>query len=471
MQPIRILVVDDEPDLAELVRQKFRRRVRAGEFELEFAADGEEALEQLDRHPDIDVMLTDLNMPRMDGLTLLGRVTGLERSLKAVVVTAYGDMENIRTAMNRGAFDFITKPIDLADLEITIEKAAAVVRRDKAAALARRAFDQYLSAEVADILLSDPAALRLGGAKRPVSILMSDLRGFSMVSERLPPERVVEVLNGYLGRMAEIIHDHGGTIIEFIGDAILAVFGAPIEREDTAGRAVAAALAMQRAMPAVNEQVMSIAGTAVSPLEMGIGVHTGDAIVGNIGSVTRTKYGVVGSHVNLTGRIESCTVGGQVLVSQATLEASSAPIETAGRVELSAKGFSETVILHDVRRISEPYDVVLDESESIWREVSPPFPISLCLLDGKQLSGETAAAEILALGSGRSRIRAEVQLAALANLRVILDQGIEGEVAFYAKVVSDATCAEVAELRFTAIPPEVAARLDGVAGHSASRDA
>ena len=122
MMPVEILVVDDEPDLALLIRQKFRKRIRENEWKFHFAHNGFEALEALNEHPDISLMLTDINMPGMDGLALLDRIADLDLTLKSVVVSAYGDMSNIRVAMNRGAFDFITKPVDFDDLEITIRK-------------------------------------------------------------------------------------------------------------------------------------------------------------------------------------------------------------------------------------------------------------------------------------------------------------------------------------------------------------
>ena len=117
-----ILVVDDEPDLELLVSHKFRRQIRDGEYNFLFAGDGEEALSTLKEAPDIDLVLSDINMPRMDGLTLLQRLKDLEGDLKAVIVSAYGDMANIRAAMNLGAFDFVTKPIEFDDLEVTIKK-------------------------------------------------------------------------------------------------------------------------------------------------------------------------------------------------------------------------------------------------------------------------------------------------------------------------------------------------------------
>ncbi len=141
--PHRILVVDDEPDLERLVRQRMRRDVRSGRFELEFAQNGVEALEILSRDVRFDMVLSDINMPQMDGLTLLQQIPSVDPDVRAVIVSAYGDMRNIRTAMNRGAFDFVTKPIDFDDLRVTIDRTlknlaewrAALASRDQLVAL------------------------------------------------------------------------------------------------------------------------------------------------------------------------------------------------------------------------------------------------------------------------------------------------------------------------------------------------
>ncbi|MEM6325847.1 MAG: response regulator, partial [Bacteroidota bacterium] len=173
--PLKILFVDDEPDLAPLIRQKFRRRVRKGELALDFAGDGQEALEKVHADPEIEVIVTDLNMPRMDGLTLLGHLDELDRRHKAVVVTAYGDMENIRTAMNKGAFDFLTKPIDMDDLQITLGQARRAVMREREADRLRDVMGTYLPPEVVEEILKNPDLLRV--ETREVSVLMSDLSG------------------------------------------------------------------------------------------------------------------------------------------------------------------------------------------------------------------------------------------------------------------------------------------------------
>jgi sigma-B regulation protein RsbU (phosphoserine phosphatase) len=131
--PYQILVVDDEPDMESLVRQKLRHQIRDKEFEFFFSRNGEEALDTLDAQPGIDLVLTDINMPVMDGLTLLGRLNESSNTVKTVIVSAYGDMANIRTAMNRGAIDFLTKPIDFADFELTVRKGLAQIARNRKA--------------------------------------------------------------------------------------------------------------------------------------------------------------------------------------------------------------------------------------------------------------------------------------------------------------------------------------------------
>ena len=173
-------------------------------------------------------------------------------------------------------------------------------------------FGRYMSSEIADSLLKSAEGLDFGGQKKTVTIMMSDLRGFAAFSDSLPPETIVTLLNNYLSEMTTVIQKYNGTIDEFIGDAILTIFGAPFQRPDDAERAVACALEMQLAMPRVNAWN---AEHGLPELEMGIGINTGEVVVGNIGSRKRAKYGVVGSNVNLAGRIEGYTIGGQILIS------------------------------------------------------------------------------------------------------------------------------------------------------------
>ncbi|MEZ4702072.1 MAG: adenylate/guanylate cyclase domain-containing protein [Rhodothermales bacterium] len=457
--PTKILLVDDEPDLGDLIRQKFRKEIRAGAYEFVTAHDGYQALEALQNDPDIEIVLTDINMPRMDGLTLLTHIRRLERLLQAVVISAYGDLDNIRQAMNRGSFDFLMKPIDLLDLEITIKKAIQTVEERRRAVHVRETFGRYLSDEVASALLDDPDAWRLGGEKRLVTILMSDLRGFSNVSERLAPEVVVDILNTYLGRMAEVIAAYQGTIDEFIGDAILVIFGAPLQRPDDASRAVACALAMQRAMEEVNA-VMAARGWPA--LEMGIGINTGEVVVGNIGSRMRAKYGVVGSHVNLTARIESYTVGGQVLIAEGTRSAVGGALAIGRRMQVSTKGFSEPVAIYEVEGIGAPFNLSLETHADQLATLAEPVALRCTVLDGKHMTGAAMEGDLLALSGRTALIRLAEPLDVLVNLRIELDLEVAGARLagdLYAKTTEVDAASRTATLRFTAIPEDVAAAL------------
>ena len=445
----KILVVDDEPDLAELIRQKFRRQVRRGEFEFLFAGDGQEALDLIRENPDTDLVLTDINMPRMDGLTLLSELSEIKAVGGAVVVTAYGDMMNIRVAMNQGAFDFLTKPIDLDDLEVTVKKAVEMVRAQKEAAHAKQTVGRYLSDEVAEALLSSPEATKLGGERRRITILMSDLRGFSAMSEELPPERVVEVLNVYLGTMAEVIGEYGGTIDEYLGDGILVLFGAPVEREDHARRAVACAIAMQGAMERVNERISEL---GLPRLQMGIGINTGDVVVGNIGSEKRTKYGVVGSPVNMTGRIEGSTVGGQILVAAATREEAGDDVKVRRTLELAAKGFSEPIPLYEVVGIGAPYDLHLDIDAHPLIPLDQPVSVHFRLLDGKEVADDSNRGTLVAASEHTAVLQADYPFDLLADIKLSLNDYPDH--AAYAKVFEATGGGWV--VHFTALPEEVA---------------
>ncbi len=453
----KILVVDDEPDLAELVRQKFRKHIRDGIYSFAIAGDGIEALQVLENDAEIEIVLTDINMPRMDGLTLLSRISEMDRELQAVVVSAYGDLGNIRLAMNRGSFDFLMKPIDLQDLEITINKAKETVQQQKKAARVRKTFGRYFSDEVVATLLSKPDALKLGGEKRKVSILMSDLRGFSIISEHLPPEQVVDVLNIYLGKMADIIAVYNGTIDEYIGDAILVIFGGLIPKEDDAARAVACALEMQHAMKEVNETLQK---NSLPALEMGIGINTGEVVVGNIGSLKRAKYGVVGSHVNLTARIESYTVGGQVLISDGTRLELEGMVQLGREMKLSAKGYSNPINIYEVEGVGAPYNINLPSLNESLKQLDHPLSFRFSTLDGKHMTGDLLSGRIIALSSTMALIEAEQRLDELTNIRlefhVESQEGLQITGDLYAKAVQSIPQQNVVKIRFTAVPEDIA---------------
>jgi adenylate cyclase len=307
--PVRILVVDDEPDVEALITQKFRREIRKKEMTFVFAHDGQEALDVLETDTDVLMVLSDINMPRMDGLTLLMHLEERHQDLKTVVVSAYGDMENIRTAMNRGAFDFVTKPIEFDDLEVTIKKTLGyleehrTLQREKAEAeLARATLSRYFSPSVVETMSQNSGQMKPGGERREATFLFTDLTGFTNLVETTDPDVIVELLNAYIEGVAQIVFANDGTVMKIIGDAVQATFGAPLPQVDHAARAVKSALEID----AFAEEFRS--GWNARGVDLGttrIGVNTGEAIIGNFGGDSFFDYTAYGDAVNTAARLES----------------------------------------------------------------------------------------------------------------------------------------------------------------------
>jgi adenylate cyclase len=305
----RILVVDDEPDLESLLVQKFRRRIREGSLAFVFARDGVEALGVLKDNADVDLVVSDINMPRMDGLSLLAKLQEAEDRLSTVIVSAYGDMANIRTAMNRGAFDFLTKPIDFVDLETTIDKTIRHVhilrdarRRQSEAERAHAALLRYFSPNLAERLASDAEGIDLTGQRREIASLFTDVSGFTGLVETLEPSVLSPLLNDYLTGMTDIVFAHDGTVAKIVGDALHVLFGAPGEQQDHATRAVACALALDAFAESFRE-CWRAKGVALGVTR--IGAHAGPAIVGNFGGGRFFDYTAYGDTINVAARLEA----------------------------------------------------------------------------------------------------------------------------------------------------------------------
>ena len=287
----------------------------------------------------------------------------------------------------------------------------------------RDTFGRYLTPALAETLLSDPGALALGGTVQRVTILMSDLRGFTALSERLGPEGTVRVLNRYLGRMTEVIVEEGGTIDEFLGDAILVLFGAPVSGRDDARRAVRCALRMQAAMEAFNRESQA---EGLPALEMGVGLCTGDVVAGNIGSEQRAKYGVVGDPVNTASRVEGLTVGGQVLVSASVVEAVGEGLDAVGPSEVAVKGKAEPMAVYEVRGL----DGLTLEEVGGGRWWTQREEVLLERLVGKRLGADAEPATIVAASTRRVRVVTASEVAVFEDVRLTID-----EVFVYGKVV------------------------------------
>jgi adenylate cyclase len=325
------------------------------------------------------------------------------------------------------------------------------------AAELRKTFGRYLTNEVVYQLLDTPQGLHMGGDRRTVTMLMADLRGFSSASERQPPERVLMFLNQYLEIMTDVINCYQGTIDEFMGDGILVLFGAPTTRSDDPDRAVACAIAMQQAMQQVNHHAALL---GVKTIEMGVGIHTGDVVVGNIGSLKRAKYGIVGSHMNLTARIESYTVGGQVLISEATHQAVRSTLNTHGLLQIETKGFQQAVTLYEVQGIEGHFHLALPENTVAFDAVVIPIPVQFAVIEGKQIQAARSYGLLRQVSAQGALLQSPIELYPFSNLKINLNQP-DRNADFYAKVQSEVSSVSIApdqfiyQVRFTFMPPEV----------------
>jgi class 3 adenylate cyclase len=317
----------------------------------------------------------------------------------------------------------------------------------------RDTFGRYISKEVVDTLLGSPDGLRLGGDRREITLLVSDLRGFTSLAGRLPPEEVIRILNRYLERVVEILTRYRATVDEFQGDGILAFFGAPLAAPDDAERAVACAIEMQRALVALNDEQRA---AGLPALEMGIGINTGEVIVGNIGSEQRTKYGAVGAAINLAYRIESQTVGGQVLVGPRTYELVRDVVEVRATLEVALKGVDTPLQIHDVVAVRGAHATALGQrTEEARIPLEPPVGITCYRLDGKRLSDAPLPGCLRAVAPTTAEISVEGALALRESVRIVVE-GMDA----YAKVLDPGAGGD-AVVAFTDVSPALRRWLAG----------
>lgn len=311
---IKILIVDDEPDMEMLIRQKFRQKIREQYYEFVFAVNGSDALKKIEENPDIEIILSDINMPEMDGLTLLSKLKEISPLIKMVMVSAYGDMDNIRKAMNRGAFDFVTKPVNFEDLELTMQKTIEHVRTTRETLRAikeNNILKMYVDENVLNFMSSrEYETALLENETVEASIAFIDICGFTAISESESPDYVVSLLNEYFDLMVKEIIAQKGIVDKFIGDAIMAVFKGDFHLD----RAIDAALNIRNA---VENLPVAVGGTKFKP-RVSIGINSGEVVSGNIGSSTlkRLDYTVIGDKVNVASRLQSAAKDDQILISE-----------------------------------------------------------------------------------------------------------------------------------------------------------
>ena len=350
-EPGFILAVDDREENRALLA---RYLTRSGHFVVT-APGGVEALEML-ANADVDVVLLDRMMPGMDGREVLRRIKAEPRlrATPVIMISGEQDMQGIIECIEAGADDYLFKPFNPVLLQARIK--AGIERKqwhdreqqyrdqlERNERFIRATFGRYLSDDIVTEILERPEGLELGGDLREVTIMMSDIRGFTTISEQLPPDRVVSMLNRYLGAMTDIILEYGGTIDEFLGDAILAVFGAPRRHDDDPDRAARCALAMQAAMAEINSANRD---DGLPELAMGIALNTGKVIAGNIGSERRSKYGFVGHAMNVTSRIEDVAQRGEILIAESTRLALGAAYALGPSREVQAPGIDEALLVY-----------------------------------------------------------------------------------------------------------------------------
>ncbi len=334
------------------------------------------------------------------------------------------------------------------------EKMESLRQRD----FIRDTFGRYLSSEVVEELLGSPAGLKMSGENREVTFLVSDLRGFTSLTSSLSPNQVIEIMNRYFEQMVEIIARYRGTVNEFMGDGILSFFGAPLYADDDPERAVACAIEMQNAMQDVNAQQRRL---NLPELAMGIGINTGEVVVGNIGSERRASYGAVGTPINAAYRIESFTVGGQILISPTTHARVKSDLQILGTKEVKFKGLQQPVTLYDIGGIGKPYQAYLAEKKEIpLMPLKVPLPLQCFALEGKTVSDQAIAGRLTHLGGDRAEATLDEKVAVYTNLRILLkDEENRGLSEIYAKILpaenpeTPVTDNRV-RLQFTSISPE-----------------
>lgn len=328
----------------------------------------------------------------------------------------------------------------------------------------RATFSRYLSDEVVDELLESPGGLEMSGEIREVTFMVSDIRGFTSLSARLSPRETIDILNRYLERMVEIISKYRGTVNEIEGDGILVFFGAPIDEGDNEARAVACAIEMQREMVKFNQDQRQ---RGLAELGIGIGINRGEVVVGNIGSEKRAKYSAIGSAINTAYRIESYTVGGQILIGPSVYQSISSGLEIKGTISARFKGLPEPMTLYDVAEIKGRYKLSLPQKkDEVYTQLDPPLTIRCFPIEGKSVSDNAINGRMIRLGQSSAEIILEENLSKHTNVLIRIDHIGDQQISdIYAKILpnekpeSSGTKKRIG-IEFTWVPEDAKSFLD-----------
>jgi class 3 adenylate cyclase len=422
-----------------------------------------------------DLVLLDIMMPDMDGITVLGvlRRTYTMSALPVIMVTARDSTEDVVAALAQGANDYITKPISFPVVLARVQTQLALKQSsdrinelvgelEQKNEFIRNTFGRYVSSEVVENLLDRPEGLGFEGVHRQVSILIADLRGFTLLADSMPADEIVRMLDNYLEEMIETIGRHGGTIGEIVGDGILAFFGAPVEDSQHALHAVACAVDMQQSMRSVNLRNRE---SGLPELQMGIGINSGEGVVGNIGSQTRSTYTVIGSVVNLASRIESGTAGGQIIIAETTLAEIGAIVRIDGQRTILPKGSRQPVNVYEVSGIAGDYNLFIDRDD-VLQLLTQAIPVQCTLVEGKQVSNSSFEGRLLKLSRYSAQLQSTIEIEMYSDLRIQL-AGNDGHL--YGKVLEMDEQDSHFLVRFSSLSPDASDMITSLIRQSASR--
>lgn len=340
-------MVDDEADLELLIKQKFRKKIREEVYEFVFASDGFDALEKLKQESDIDMILSDINMPGMDGLTLLTKLPEANPMMKTVMVSAYGDMDNIRSAMNKGAFDFVCKPVNFTDLELTIEKTlqqVAQIKQTIQAIKENNILKMYVDENVLNFMTHREFENSIMANETiEATVLFVDICGFTSITENASANEVVTMINRFFDSIVKEIINHNGHVDKFMGDAVMAIFRGKHHLD----RAIDAALNIKDQF---KKEIEITFGTKVFKPSVSIGINSGEMISGNIGSASlkRLDYTVIGDIVNLAQRLQSTAGNNQILITEQVFNIIKESFSCVHFGEVALKNKAKLINLYEV---------------------------------------------------------------------------------------------------------------------------
>jgi adenylate cyclase len=344
------LIADDRPECVQLVRDLLTKEG----YRVVLAYDGQEALESIRRHVP-DLVLLDVGMPLLNGYEVCQRLKAdpLTADIPVLMLTAWGELGHRLRGLEVGAEDYLAKPFDCRELIARIKTRLRIKQESDRLRIAqetiRATFARYVPTHVVERLLADPNQVNLGGTQQMVTALFADLRGYTALAENLPPEQLVEVLNGHLTVVAEAVLAYDGIISQYAGDLVMAIFNAPLPQPDHALRATRAAFRLRKEMAWYH--------AALPPalcMNFGVGIASGEAVVGNIGAKELLHYTAIGDTVNLAQRLEELAEGGQVLVTESTrqmLDGAAARVEHRGLT--SIRGRTGLVAVYALLELAE----------------------------------------------------------------------------------------------------------------------